>query len=245
MPEGDTVHGVAERLQVLVGERVTAESPHPRGAATGVAATIDGRMLESVHALGKHLVLRFDGGVTVRSHLRLSGRWRVGRRGAPRSGRPWLILRGSEWEAVQWNGPVLALGEGALGRLGPDVLADDADLDDIVRRVRAGADARPLGEVLVDQHVVAGIGNMWLAELLWHARLSPWLAVAEAGDDELLHGLDWARRAMRIAIAGPRPLRSVYRRAGRPCPRCSAPVCSRGLGDGNRVAYWCDRCQRD
>ncbi len=244
MPEGDTVRRIADGLQLLVGERLVAESPHPRGASTGIAALVDGRVLESVEARGKSLLLRFEGGVTVRNHLRLSGRWRIEPRGAARSGRPWLILRGAEWEAVQWNGPVLTLGEAPAARLGPDLLADDADLDAIARRVRMAADGRPVGEVLVDQHVVAGLGNMWLAELLWQARLSPWLPVSAIDDVELLRGLAWARQAMRVAVDGPRPLRAVYRRAGRPCPRCSAPVRSGGLGDANRTAYWCERCQR-
>ena len=93
MPEGDSLHRIARRLQPLVGERVEAESPHPRGAATGVARAVDGRVLEHVGAVGKHLVLRFEGGVVVRSHLRMSGRWRVDPRGRVLRGRPWLVLR--------------------------------------------------------------------------------------------------------------------------------------------------------
>ena len=92
MPEGDSLHRAALRLRPLVGQRVGATSPNPRGLATGVAAAVDGRILESVEAVGKHLLLRFEGGVTVRSHLRLNGRWRVGRAGAQRAGRPWLVL---------------------------------------------------------------------------------------------------------------------------------------------------------
>ena len=244
MPEGDAVHRVAARLEVLVGDRVAAESPHPRAAATGVAAAIDGRVLEGVEAVGKHLLLRFDGGVTVRSHLRMSGRGRVERRGSPRSGRPWLVLRGRDWEAVQWNGPVLALGEGPVETLGPDLLAEGADLAALARRLRGREASRPVGEALLDQRVVAGIGNMWMAEMLWQARLSPWLPVDAATDDELLVALEWARRSMRAAVTGTRPLRNVYRRAGRPCRRCAAPIRSGGLGEANRTAYWCDRCQR-
>jgi endonuclease-8 len=101
-----------------------------------------------------------------------------------------------------------------------------------------------VGDVLVDQRVVAGIGNMWLAELLWHARLSPWLPLGEATDAELADALGWGRDRMRASIAGARPGRAVYRRAGRACPRCGAIVRSHGLGDGNRTAYWCDGCQR-
>lgn len=244
MPEGDSVHRVAARLEVLVGDRVAAESPHPRAAATGVAAAIDGRVLEGVEAVGKHLLLRFDGGVTVRSHLRMSGRWRVERRGSPRSGRPWLVLRGRDWEAVQWNGPVLALGEGPAETLGPDLLAEGADLAALARRLRGKEASRPVGEALLDQRVVAGVGNMWMAEMLWQARLSPWLPADAATDDELLVALEWARRSMRAAVTGTRPLRNAYRRAGRPCRRCAAPIRSRGLGEANRTAYWCDRCQR-
>ena len=86
MPEGDVLHRAAASLQVLVGERVEAETPHPRAAATGVAAAIDGRVLESVEAVGKNLLLRFEGGVTLRSHLRMSGRWRVEPKSARRTG---------------------------------------------------------------------------------------------------------------------------------------------------------------
>ena len=110
MPEGDALHRVAARLQVLVGQRVEASSPNPRGVATGVAPAIDGRVLESVEAVGKHVLLRFEGGVTVRSHLRMNGRWRVrARNERPWSGSPWLVLSTPRFEATQWNGPVLTL----------------------------------------------------------------------------------------------------------------------------------------
>ena len=96
MPEGDSLHRVARRLQVLVGERVEAESPNPRGLATGVARAVDGRVLERVEAVGKNVLLHFEGGVVVRSHLRMNGRWRVRRRGDPGwRGSPWLVLRGA------------------------------------------------------------------------------------------------------------------------------------------------------
>jgi endonuclease-8 len=244
MPEGDSLLRAATRLQVLVGERLEAEAPHPRGAATGVVRAVDGRVLESVRAVGKNLILRFEGGVTLRSHLRMTGRWRVERRGARRAGRPWLVLRGREWEAVQWNGPVLSLDSRPVDRLGPDLLADDVDLLAVVAGLRRVDPRRLVGEALLDQRLVAGIGNMWLAELLWRAGVSPWLPLGKAGDDELLAALSWARDAMRASAAGSRPARAVYRRSGRPCPRCGTPIRSRGLGDANRTAYWCDCCQR-
>src|SRR3954449_2697023 len=106
VPEGDSLHRAARRLHVLVGQRIAAESPHPRAKAEGVAEQIDGRTLESVHAHGKNLVLRFEGGVALRSHLRMTGRWSVRPRGEARAGRPWLVLRGERAEGVLWNGPV-------------------------------------------------------------------------------------------------------------------------------------------
>ena len=115
------------------------------------------------------------------------------------------------------------------------------DLAAALRRADAG---RALGEVLLDQHVIAGIGNIWAAEGLWQARLSPWLAVGEASLEELDSMLGWVRAQMTASVAGARPVRAVYRRAGRSCRRCGERVLSRGLGDANRTAYWCPGCQR-
>ena len=244
MPEGDSLRRVAARLQLLVGERVTAESPNPRGAATGVAAAVDGRVFERVEALGKNVLLHFDGRVVVRSHLRMSGRWRVRRAtDPPWRGAPWLLLRGSVWEATQWNGPVLELGIGRM-TAGPDLLARSTRTPQVVARLRRADQSRLVGEALVDQRIVAGIGNMWLAETLWHGRISPWAKLEEVTNEDLERALAWARDTMLAAVSGRRPRRAVYRRAGRGCPRCGASVRSHGLGDANRTAYWCPTCQR-
>jgi len=244
MPEGDTVHRAAASLRVLAGERIEAESPHPRGEATGVARAIDGRVLESVDAVGKNLLLHFDGGLTVRSHLRVSGRWRVQARGSKVYGCPWLVLRGTRWEAIEWNGPVLAIDAGGRRRVGPDVIGAAIGPGDLARALRRADPGRLLGDVLLDQRVIAGVGNMWAAEALWQACLSPWLPAGGASDDELDHLLGWLRTAMQRSVSGTRTPHSVYRRSGRPCPRCGGPVSSRGLGDANRTAYWCPGCQR-
>jgi endonuclease-8 len=243
MPEGDSLHRIAVRLQSLVGERVAAESPHPRGRATGVARVLDGHILEGVEAVGKHLLLRFDGGIVLRSHLRMNGRWGLQRRGAPQRGTPWLVLRGREWEARQWNGPVLALDTRPVRRLGPDLLAESTDVADVVRRLRQSEATHLVGEALLDQRLVAGIGNMGLAEALWNARLSPWRRLGEVADEELAATLSWAQKHMRASVAGARSRKAVHRRAGRPCPSCGTPVSSRGLGESNRTAYWCPTCQ--
>ena len=244
MPEGDSLHRVARKLQVLVGERVAVETPNPRAAAAISAATLDGRRLESVEAVGKNLLLRFEGGLVLRSHLRMSGRWQVVERGAERHGRPWLVLAGREREALLWNGPVLELTARGTRRLGPDILASPPDLGAMVANLRREDAARELGDALLDQRLVAGIGNLWKAEALWHARLSPWLRLGEASDEELGRALAEAARLMRASLEGGRPERAVYRRAGRPCQRCGERIRSRGQGDDNRTAYWCPGCQR-
>ena len=243
MPEGDALHRAARRLQPLVGEALEVETPHPRAAATGVAARLDGRRLESVAAVGKNLILRFEGGLVLRSHLRMTGRWTLRERGAPSRGRPWLVLRGGRQEAVLWGGPVLELNARAVRKLGPDILARPPDLDGMVARLRRVEQRRAVGDALLDQRLVAGIGNLWKAESLWRARLSPWRPLSDVTDEELRNVLGEAARLMRRSLDSGPEERAVYRAAGRPCPRCSTPIASRGQGDDNRTAYWCPSCQ--
>ena len=129
-------------------------------------------MLESVEAVGKHLVLHFEGGLVVRSHLRMTGRWRIEPRGKPRTGHAVARASWRELEGVLWNGPVLTLEARPVRRLGQDVLAAEIDLDAAVARLRGAGDHR-LGEALQDQRLVAGIGNMWMSEALWSIIRSP------------------------------------------------------------------------
>jgi endonuclease-8 len=261
MPEGDSLHRAAQRLQVLVGQRVEVETPHPRAAVKGIAERLDGRRLDGVEAVGKNLLLHFDGGLVLRSHLRIKGRWRLERRGAARAGKPWLVLRGAEHEAVLWNGAVLELlrgraaprlkAGGAVGKaagawpksVGPDILGDPPDFGTMVKRLRAEPQEREIGDALLDQRLVAGIGNLWRAEALWEARVSPWRRLGEVGDDELRAVLEAAHALMRTSVDARRPARRVYRRAGRPCPRCGGLVRSAPQGDHARTAYWCPACQ--
>jgi endonuclease-8 len=241
VPEGDSLHRAAERLRVLEGEVVAVESPHPRAAALGIAARLDGQRLEGVSAVGKNLLLEFEGGLVLRSHLRMKGRWQVRAASAPVTGLPWLVLRGARHQAVLWHGPVLELGRrsAAVARLGPDIMADPPDTDAMVARLRAADQGRELGAALLDQRLVAGIGNMWRAEALFAARASPWARLRDVTDEELTHVLEAASTLMRAG----RAQRAVYRRAGRPCPRCGGPIASRGQGDSARIAYWCPACQ--
>ena len=177
----------------------------------------------------------------MRSHLRMTGRWRIEPRGKPRTGRPWLVLRGDELEGV------LGTGRCSRSKRGPpparpDVLAAEIDLDAAVARLRGAADHR-LGEALQDQRLVAGIGNMWMSEALWAVQFSPWAYVRDVSDETLRDALAAARRLMQESLETGRSRRRIYRHAGRPCPRCGTIVRSRGQGDDNRTAYWCPGCQ--
>jgi endonuclease-8 len=242
MPEGDALHRAAERISVLEGEVVAVETPHPRAAVLRLAERLHGLRVERVHAVGKNLLVEFEGGLTLRSHLRMRGRWRVEEAGRPPLGTPWLVLRGGECQAVLWNGPVLELTRGrspAVARLGPDIMAEPPDLAEMLARFRATDQSRQVGEALLDQRLVAGIGNLWRAEALFAAGTSPWVSLSELDDPGLRAVLAEAAHLMQAG----RGRRLVYRRAGRPCPRCGARIRSRPQGDEARVAYWCPACQ--
>lgn len=242
MPEGDALHRAATRLRVLEGEVVSVETPHPRAAVLRLAERLDGRRLERVEAVGKNLLFGFEGGLLLRSHLRTRGRWRVQAAGTQPFGTPWLVLRGSERQAVLWNGPVLELTRGrspAVARLGPDILAEPPDLDGMVVRLRGTDPSREVGEALLDQRLLAGIGNMWKAEALAAAGVSPWTRLDELADGELQGVLSEAARRMRAG----RGRHRVYRRAGLPCRVCGGRVRSFPQGDEARMAYWCPACQ--
>jgi endonuclease-8 len=243
MPEGDALHRAAERVSALAGQVVAVETPHPRAAALRLAERLDGKRLEGVEAVGKNLLLAFEGGLVLRSHLRMNGRWQVRPVGSRRVGTPWLVLRGSELEAVQWNGPVLELGTAArpraVARLGPDIMAGRPDLASMLGRLRREDPGRQVGDALLDQRLVAGIGNKWKAEALHAAQVSPWLALRDVADPELDEVLSAAARLMQ----DPPRRREVYRRAGLPCRRCGTTIRSWPQGDAARMAYWCPGCQ--
>jgi endonuclease-8 len=246
MPEGDALHRTARDLQVLVGEKLEVETPHPRARPSGVAERLDGRKLVKVEAVGKNLLLRFEDGLVLRSHLRMKGRWQVLSRNGTgtRPGMPWLVLRAAQTEAVLWHGPLLELDEAHVRSLGPDILADPPEIDVMVSKFRTADRRTAIGEALLDQRLVAGIGNLWRAEALWRAQISPWRKLGDVSDEELHTVLDAAAQLMRRSLDSGLRQRAVYRQVGRPCPRCGTPIKSRGQGDANRIAYWCPECQR-
>jgi endonuclease-8 len=249
--EGDTILRAARRIEAaLGGQRLAVAAPNPRGRAAGVER-LDGETLERVDAHGKHLLLRF-GELTLHSHLGMSGSWHTyahGERWRKPRGSAWAVLRGERSEAVQFGGPTLrvlraetASRDPMLARLGPDILAAEFRADTIVRSLRA-APERTLGDALLDQHLVAGIGNIFKSEACFGAGVDPWQPVSELSDTELHQAVAAARDLMSEAVERGRQERAVYKRAGRPCPRCGTPIRSRGQGDANRTTYWCPVCQ--
>jgi endonuclease-8 len=250
MAEGDTILRAARRIDAaLTGETVAASAPNPRGRAARIER-LDGRRLEAVESHGKNLLLRF-GDLVLHSHMGMNGSWHVYPRGASwrkphRSA--WAVLAGERQEAVQFGGPTLRLvsadrllRDPQLAQLGPDILASELDFEAVLDRLRANP-ARSLGDSLLDQNLVAGIGNIFKSEACFAARVDPWRAIADLGDDELRAVLGAARSQMQAAVAGERHAYAAYR-ARRPCPVCGGRIASRGQGDANRTTYWCPRCQ--
>ncbi|HET9163182.1 MAG TPA: DNA-formamidopyrimidine glycosylase family protein [Solirubrobacterales bacterium] len=251
MAEGDTILRAGRRIEAaLGGQELAVRAGNARGRAAGLER-LDGRRLELVETHGKHLLLRF-GELTLHSHLGMSGSWQVGLRGErwrkPASA-AWAVLSGERSEAVQFGGPTLRVLDAGrlrrdpvLRRLGPDVLAPDFDPVEVTHRLRGDGD-REVGDALLDQRLVAGIGNIFKSEACFAARVNPWQRVAELSDERLAEVLSTARRLMLESVERGRPSAGVYRHSGQPCPRCGGRIAARGQGDANRRIYWCPRCQ--
>ena len=257
MPEGDTIHFAANRIRPVLQGHVPdlLETPHPRFGRDRWPERLAGRAVRSVDAHGKNLFLRFEGGLTIHSHLRMSGSWRVFDRGSewhrsPRSA--WLRIRRGDREVLQFNGPVLELMTDSRTRLdrriaglGPDILAPELDTAKVLRRLREDDPTRPFGDALLDQRTVSGIGNIWRAEACFHAGVDPHRSAGEVSDVEALTAVRSIRPLMLRSAQGKgfEDDLWVYRRVGRPCRRCDTLVRSGGLGNDNRTAYWCPSCQ--
>jgi endonuclease-8 len=250
--EGDTILRAARRLQrALAGEAVAVRAPSPRGRAARVER-LDGMTVREVRAMGKNLLFEF-GELALHSHLGMNGSWHVYRPGE-RWRRParsaWAVLATADGvEAAQFGGPTLRVlrqsalrRDPVLARIGPDLLAPGFDPADSIRLLRPTPE-RELGDALLDQSKVAGIGNIFKSEACFAARLDPWRTLGELGDEELGRVLRAARELMLAAVESGRHPHNVYRGAGRPCLRCGTAIRSRGQGDANRTTYWCPLCQ--
>jgi endonuclease-8 len=259
MPEGDTLHKVAARLRVMVGQTVT------RFQSVIPDLDLVGRTITAVEARGKNLLIWFDGTHALYTHLRMAGSWHLYR---PDS--PWrkpttaarAVIATESWLAVCFYAPVVEWLSAwevehhpVLAALGPDLLGpDDAEqtLDAALQRLRADP-RRPLGEAILDQRLVAGLGNVYKSELLFMERLDPFKPVGDYDDSTLRRLLENGRKWLRRNLGdGPRKTRWdtgradtwVYNRSGELCPRCNTPIAMRRQGALGRTTYYCPRCQQ-
>ncbi len=258
MPEGDTLHRTASGLAPhLVGRAVTAARVRAGGPQV---QRVVGATIESVEAIGKNLLIRFDNGLELRTHLRMNGSWhryRPGERWRRPPSAARLVLEVSGAVAVCFDAPVVELFEAraeaihpTIARLGPDLL-DPAWTDeravDARHRLRDPARAAlTISEALLDQRALAGIGNIWRNETLFHERLDPWAQVGDLDDATLDRLVATARRLLQASVradAGRAPM-WVYRRTGRPCRRCGTLIRSAPLASTMpRTTFWCSTCQ--
>lgn len=257
MPEGDTIAYAAHRMRpVLEGRQPdSVKTPQPRHALDRWPERLAGRAVTSIDTHGKHLFVRFEGGLVLHSHLGMRGVWGVygqGRRWGRSPSRAWIVLTTTGHDVGEFDGPLLELlTEGRsrfdqrLAALGPDVLAAEFDETAFLRRLRGDDPGRPIGDALLDQTTVAGIGNIWKAEGCWEAAVSPWRPLRVVSDAQALAVMAGIRPRMQAsARQGPRAIEPrVYGRAGRPCPRCGGLVRARAQGDASRTTYWCPDCQ--
>src|SRR5919204_1882850 len=245
MPGGDTIRWAAKRMRPVLVGRVPDEilTPQPRHTRDRWPERLAGRRVRAVDAYGKHLLLRFEGGLTLHSHLRMTGVWAVyeaGRRWGRSPRRAWLVLRAAGHEVVQFDGPVLELMTSGRARLdqriaglGPDILGAELDEQRFLARLRGDDPTRPIGDALLDQGTIAGIGNLWKCEGCFAAGVDPWRPTGEVTDEEALQIVRLTRPRMQQSAADGHQVRHrvIYHRAGRPCPRCGTTIAVRGQGD--------------
>lgn len=272
MPEGDTIFRAARTMHRVLAGRVVRrfESAYPLVMRVADRHPIVGRTIESVTSRGKHLLIAFSGGLVLHTHMRMNGSWHLYPDGA-RWRRPLadarVIVGCDGVAAVGFTVPVVELltprglaRHTALRELGPDLLAEPFDRDEAARRVRSrGRD--PIADALLNQRVVAGIGNVLRSEILFLARVNPFRSAADLADAELACIVDTARRVLAAnvmtdtqtlsRVAGRRTTRSldpsvklwVYGRRGQPCRRCGTTIEAAKMGPEARIVYWCSACQ--
>jgi endonuclease-8 len=255
MPEGDVVWAAARRLDEALAGRVLTRSDFrvPRAAT----ADLTGHAVREVVSRGKHLLTRVDGDLTVHTHLRMEGSWRIRAASAPvpRDHRVRLVLANSEWQAVGYSLGIVELvrtsqEDRIVGHLGPDLLGPDWDVAEAVRRLREAPD-RAIGEALLDQTRLAGIGNLYKAETLFLRGVDPWLPVGDVPDLEGL--VELARRLLDANKTGVDQSTTGTRRRGetswvygqRVCRRCGGPIrrAEQGEQAQERITFWCPACQ--
>ncbi len=255
MPEGDTIWRVANRLRpaLLDAELRRFEAPRLVGPRPRI-----GERIVAVDAVGKHLLVRFERGVTIQTHLRMTGSWHL-----YRPGERWqkarhlarLVIGVDGWDAVCFAAPVVraaAPGVDPVAHLGPDLTGPDPDLDAVLDRLAALADSDTIvADALLDQRVAAGIGNVYKSEVLWSCRVHPATRVIDVASPRRAQLYETAHRFLRanlgpggrVTAPGVPGGLAVYGRRGAACPRCRTPITAATMGTTARSTYWCERCQ--
>jgi endonuclease-8 len=259
VPEGDTIHRSATALRTALVGKPTLGFTAPR--LTGPLPTI-GRTIETITSHGKHLEMIWDDGLTLHTHMRMTGSWhlyRIDERWRKRTDQMRVVIQVEDWVAVCFNAPIVETyrqfdryRHPGFGRLGPDLCSENADLDECVNRVLDYFDPEtPICEVLLDQHVACGVGNVYRCEVLWAIELSPFAAVGTltledarqvitASAELLRANLTESRRITVPGVAGGL---AVYGRNGQRCSRCGDTIQVKRIGEMNRLLYWCPGCQ--
>src|SRR5258706_1974623 len=240
MPEGDTIFRTARTLHAaLAGKAVTRfETVLPKLERIPLV----GRKIEHVAAVGKHLIIEFEGGVQLHTHMRMNGSWhiyRVGERWRRPRADMRLVIETSDFVAVGFNVPVAEFG--GAPEVGPDLLSADFDAAEALRRVKEHGDEE-IANVLLNQRVMAGVGNIWKSEALFRSGVDPFARVRDLDDTTLERIIANAKKLLRASANG-RVDRMVYSRGGQPCRKCGTLVGHRAQGPDARLTYWCPKCQ--
>ena len=274
MPEGDTLFRAARTLhRALAGQTITRfESVFPRLTRIDDDMPLRGRVVERVEARGKHLLIWISGDLVLRTHMRMHGSWHIYRPGE-RWFRPRhqmrVVIETAAIHAVAFNVPIAEFATAAtllhnetIRDLGPDLLSQTFSTEEAVRRLRSRPDLE-IADALLDQALVAGIGNVYKSEVLFVGRVNPFTRVGELRTEDIERLVGIAVTLMRANVADgasggiatygglrrttgrsdPAARLWVYGRAGKPCRRCGTPISRRKQGPHARSTYWCERCQ--
>jgi endonuclease VIII len=259
MPEGDTIHRTANALRTaLVGHPVLHfAAPRNLGPAPEL-----GSVVERIESHGKHLEITFDDGIVLHTHMRMTGSWhlyRIGERWRRPSRQSRVVIEVADWVAVCFNAPVVETyrlrdrrRHPGFGSLGPDLCREGADLAESIRRMRSYDDpSRLIAEVLLDQRVMCGVGNVYRCEVLWACEVSPFAPVGTLPPSTVVTLVETAAEMLRANLDAPVRITApdvpgglaVYGRHHQPCPRCGDSIAIRRVGEQARLLYWCPGCQ--
>jgi endonuclease-8 len=259
MPEGDTILRAAQTLQKAIGgqtiSKFESSLPEIRRASKGLL----GKRITEVTARGKNLLIHFEDGPVLRTHLRMHGSWHIyrpGERWRITPGAARVVIEAGEWVAVCFSAPTVELiasnieTHPVIGSLGPDVLSETFDLQKATELLLSASD-REIGEVILDQTLVAGIGNVYKSEVLFITRTDPRATPRELGEERIVSILEEAKKQMR-ANMGTNARRTrgltgenlwVYRRSGKNCLRCGETIRMIRQSELLRSTYYCPSCQ--